>query len=239
MKTLPRLFLALILLSVLACGGSGSSSNSGGSRPRPQNTGDALVRLINASPASGALDLLIRGKSVAENIGYLEDSGYENINSGNASFTVRDTGAFTTIEDSTRSFTLKKQYSIFAFGSQGDRKVQIVEDDNDEPRSGRVRVRFVNAEFISKGVDVYIVAPGDDIQFTEPAYPNVGKEKVTDYLESDEGTFVVRVTEKDQKDIIAESEILNLQSGTIRTLVFATNLNGASDHDIAVLTDRE
>ena len=240
MKKSPLLILSslCLLLGVLACGGGGGSSRNS-PRPRPTPTGDALVRLINVSPASPALDLLIRGKKVAEDVQYLQDSGYASINAGNAAFTIRDTGAFTTIEDSTRSFTLKKQYSIFAFGPQGDRKVQIVEDNNDEPRSGRVRIRFVNSDFSNKGVDVYIVTPDTDISFAEPAYANVGKEKITDYLESDEGTFVVRITEKDQKDIIAESGELSLQSGQIRTLVYATSFSSLNDHEIAVVVDRQ
>lgn len=239
--SLSYFLMALLLCCAsLGCGSGGNNSNNNNNNNNNTgNAGDSVVRLLNVSPDSSAVDLLIRGRTVAEAVGYLEDADYHEINAGSSTFVVRDSGSFNTIEDSSRSFTRQKQYTIFVFGPFGERKATVVEDNNTEPRQGRVRIRFVNSLSVTSGVDVYIVRPEVDIGSAEPAYRNVSKEKITDYLESEEGRFVMRITNKDDLNIIAESDILELDGDQVRTYALVDSIRGNGGLDIAVFRDRK
>src|SRR3982074_2799658 len=151
---IPSLILALAALTI-------STTNCG--------TDHAKVRVVNASPDAGSLDVAVDGKTVITGLafgGLSPASGYLTVTAGNRRVEFRDTGTTTDRINSNIAFASKKEYTLLAVGKVANKTIAALlkTDDNSAPQSGNFKLRVIHAA--SDGpeqIDIFVVAPGTNI----------------------------------------------------------------------------
>ncbi len=110
-------------------------------------------------------------------------------------------------------------------------------DDNSAPAAGNVRVRAIHGAPSAPAVDIYVTAPGTDLETETPVLVNVEFGQVADYLEAPAGTYQVRVTPTGSKTAVIDSGPLTLASGQVRTAIAVDAAGGGGPFDLLLLED--
>src|SRR5882672_10935597 len=144
-------------------------------------TDHAKVRVVQASPDAGSLDVAVDGKTVITDLafgGLSPASGYLTVTAGNRRVEFRSSGTTTDLINSTVGFGSQKEYTLLTVGKVNPpapppppsmTAALLKTDDNSPPQSGNIKLRVIHAApdpTDSNGavhVDVYIVAPLTDI----------------------------------------------------------------------------
>jgi hypothetical protein len=86
-------------------------------------------------------------------------------------------------------------------------------------------------------VDIYVTAPGADLETTIPLLANVEFGDVADYIEAPAGDYQVRVTPAGTKTVVIDSGTLALSIGQVRTAIAVDAAGGGAPFDLLVLED--
>ena len=86
-------------------------------------------------------------------------------------------------------------------------------------------------------MDIYVTAPGADIEAALPVLTGVEFGDVADYLEVPAGDYQVRVTPAGTKVVAIDSGALTLESGQVRTAIAVDAPGGGAPFDILLLAD--
>ena len=214
-------------------------------------TDHSKVRIIQASPDAGSVDVAVDGKTVATNIAFGELSpatDYLTLAAGNHKVEFRDTGTTTDIINATVGFASKKEYTLLSVGkvtaippANPTIAALLKTDDNSAPSSGNIKLRVIHAAPDSPNagdpskcgtapcVDVYIVAPGTDITNLTPAIASLSYQQASDYQSLVAGTYEVIMTDSTNpvKTRLID-QMYTLTAGQIRTLVTLDTADGTT-----------
>jgi Domain of unknown function (DUF4397) len=223
LKALP-LTLALAALSIFAIGCASSNQ--------------AQIRVINAIPDSGPVDVYVNGTKIITNLPFntvqpaTTPASYLAVISG--SDTMQSFPPGDTINPISPSGVLSlngsTQYTVVGVGLELNESAPLLlTDDNTVPTSGNVEFRIVNASLSSPtgGVDVYIVPPGTDITKFTPQISGLGNGQASAYQSLDfitSGYAVIVTANLSKKALITQPP--TSQSGSITALVLVDNLGG-------------
>jgi hypothetical protein len=199
---------------------------------------NASVRIVHASPDAPNVDASVNGKSVASNLPYGEGTDYVSVSSGSRRVTVSPTGTSTNVIDTTTDFQGDTDYTILATGVVADIQPLKLTDDNSAPGSGNVKVRIVHGAPSAGTVDVYVTAPGADLNATTATLSGVVFRDVSDYQEVSAGSYQIRVTLAGTKTVAIDSGTVTLNAGQIRTVVALDAAGGGGPFQALVLADR-
>ena len=177
--------LALATLAVTGCG----------------NSGDAQLRLLNASAGYAALDV------------YFEQSGtggtpqLSNVASGTVSayagvtpaaytvyFTSHGVGASNALASQSATFSNSNRRTYVAYGDSGSFGVLEINEQQGSPNGGYANVEVLNADPDAGSVDVYLTSPGVPLANASPNFGAVAGGKATSFASIPKGTYELRVT---------------------------------------------
>src|SRR6266404_749144 len=133
--------LGLIPLACLTIG-CGSSSN-------------AKIRLVNAMPDEGGLDLLVDTNNAASGVAYGAASAYTSIGSCSRHLQVEPTGTTTILIDTTPSISSGSNLTFVSLNFSFNSSSILLTDDNSAPTSGNFKLRIFNASPGMGAQDVY------------------------------------------------------------------------------------
>ena len=207
-------FFAL-LLSV-GCGGSSS----------------AHLRLLNAIPVQGTIDMVVDNKSVATGVAYATASSYVNVSSGARQIQIQQTGNSLGSANPTLS---AKSFTTIVASAQASNGAMVLTDDNSAPGSGNVRVRVINGSVNMGTVDVYVVTAGTDINTVSATYTNVTDPSATGYTTLAAGSYQVFFTLPSTKTVLLSTIPLSFNAGQVRTVAGLDGQSGGLT--TAVLSD--
>ena len=210
------LFCAVLGLIALASFtiGCGSSSN-------------ARIRLVNATPDEGGLDLLVDTKSVASGVGYGAASPYASVSSGTRHLQVEPSGTTNVLIDTSSSISSGSNLTLASLNFSFDISSVLLTDDNSAPTSGNFKLRIFNASPGMGAQDVYVVTFGTDINSIDPTFSSLGFGSAAAYSTLTAGDYEVFFTPAGQKFINLDSGKLTFSAGQIRTLLALNNPSGA------------
>ena len=214
--------LGLIALASFTTGCGSSSSN-------------AKIRLVNAMPDEGSLDLLIDTKSAATGVGYGAASSYVGIASGSRQIQVEPTGNTNVLFTRTESIGSGNTFTLVSLNFSFNPSSVLLPDDNSAPASGNFKLRIVNASSGMGTQDVYIVTDGTDIGSVSPTISSLAFESASSYSTLVAGDYRVFFTPPGQKSINLDSGKLTFASGQVRTVLALNNPVGAFESTL--LTD--
>ena len=224
-------FLTLLLAAgALTAACSDEDDNTG-----PE--GAARVRVVHASPDAPEVDVLLDDSEVLGDVPYLTASDYLDVPAGNLNLKVNAAGTATTVVDADLSLVDGTDYTVIASGLAEAIEPIVLQDDNSAPASGNARVRAIHGAPGAPTVDIYVTAPGADLETTIPLLANVEFGDVADYIEAPAGDYQVRVTPTGTKTVVIDSGTLTLSSGQVRTAIAVDAAGGGAPFDLLVLED--
>jgi Domain of unknown function (DUF4397) len=227
-----RLLTLGFAAAALATGCSDDDNNVG-----PGPTTEATVRVVHASPDAPNVDVLVDDARVLSSVPYLGSSGYLEVPAGSRNVKVNAAGTSTTVIDADVPLTAGAEYTVIAGGLVANIAPIVVEDDRSAPSSGNVKVRAVHGAPSAPAVDIYITAPGADLEGTTPALTNVPFGAASDYLTAPAGDYQVRVTPAGSKTVVIDSGSLTLAAGQVRTAIAVDSPGGGAPFDLLLLAD--
>lgn len=225
-----KLLTLLLAASALTAACSDDDNDTG-----PE--GQARLRVVHASPDAPAVDVLVDDAAALSNVDYLTASDYVELADGAHNVKVNAAGTSTTVIDADVDLADGTDYTVIAFGLLDAIQPIVLEDDNSTPAAGTARVRAIHGAPSAPAVDVYVTAPGADLEAASPALSNVAFGDVADYLEVPAGDYQVRVTPAGTKTVVIDSGALTLTSGQVRTAIAVDAPGGGAPFDLLILDD--
>jgi hypothetical protein len=225
MKYVARL-LALALLSAFALFNAGCGDDH-----------RAQLRVVHASPDAPNVDVLVDGKIVLTDVPYETASKYLTVAAGSRKIEVRATGGSTDVINATVPLATNKPYTVLAVNFLADIAPLVLTDDNTPPASGQIKLRLVHASPSAGPVDIYVEAPGTDINTVSPTLTNVPFQAASSYLAVPAGSYEVYITPTGSKTVAIDSGSITLAAGAIRTAVALDAPGGGTPLTAIVLDD--
>ena len=175
-----------LLATLAACGG--------------KNDGDAEVRFLNATVDVGSLSMYTGDDRRAADTAADSLSNYTSLKSGSYDIKFKRSGSDTSLLTNSNNLSKDTKHTLVAWGREGFVRLAIMEDDEDEPASGLVKVRIFNAATDAGSVDVYIGDASTDFSSVSAAVSSVGVGSYSGYTERNAGALRVRVTTAGNRD---------------------------------------
>ncbi len=125
----------------------------------------------------------------------------------------------------TVNFSSGTDTTILAFNFSSSPESLVLVDDNSAPPSGDAKLRLVNVAPSLGPTDVYVVAPGTDINTVSPTITDLAFGASSSYQNLTAGSYEIIYAFAGQKSIAIDSGSLSFSSGQIRSFV---GLNGQS-----------
>jgi len=197
----------------------------------------ARLRVVHASPDAPNVDVYVDSNVVAQNVPYATASQYLDASSGTHTIKITPAGSTTAVTSLSQNFSSKTDYTALAVGDVSNISILALQDDNTAPASGQIKLRVVHASPSAGPVDIYVTAPGTDINTETPTLTNVPFKGVSQYLAVPAGSYEVRVTPTGTKIVAIDSGTVALSAGQIRTAVALDAAGGGTPLQAIVLAD--
>jgi hypothetical protein len=212
------LCLGIILLGV-GCGGGKTTR----------------FRLMNAVPDESNLDVLVDSSTVASNLAYGTSTGYQSVKSGSRQVQIEPSGTTTSLLQGSVNFASGSDTTMIASNFSSSIASLVLTDDNSAPSSGNFKLRIVNAAPGLGPADVYIIAPGTDLNTVSPTLSNLAFDSAANYQTLTAGSYEVVLTLVGQKFVAINTGSLTFSAGQVRTFVSLNSQSGGFSY--AVLQD--
>ena len=127
----------------------------------PADGTSAYVRLINAVPDAGGLDVSVDGRRVWKRSEFRSSTGYQAISSGRYPVKIDASGLGTTLLTEPLSFDKQQNYTLLALGQAGSKgvpaRVQVLPDEKPAHLdTGKASLRLINAAPGTPALDLVI-----------------------------------------------------------------------------------
>jgi len=209
----PWFVCALLALALVA--GCGSSATS------PANS--AELRVINASPGTGPIDVYLQTTLAVDSLPYSAANPYVFVQSGTVDVAVRSHGAINVLLETGPSFTVGAFYTFAVTGPSGALTDVFLTDDTTSAASGNFKLRMVHLAPAGSAMDLYYTGPSDDLTTATPIATAVAFTGSTGYLTPPIGTSRIRVTQAGTKTVLIDSGTLTFTTGQVSTLFVIGN----------------
>ncbi len=197
MKSRRALTLVLFLLlsvTLVGCGSKGSGSSN------------ARIRVLNAIPDANAISLTLdTDPPIVSGLAFQQVTQYMGVNAGAREFKVSANGGASNVIDTTLNLS-GADYTYVVYGPVSAAVGGLFADTGfATPTSGNFAVRFVNAAAGVGPIDLYLTAPGIDLNTTSATVPNVAYGSSSAFTSVPTGTYELRVTAANTKDLIFDT----------------------------------
>ena len=229
-KILGMCLVVVFSLGIISC------DDSDGSR----RAGEAFIRVLHDSCDAPPVDVLLDDLLAIADLSYpdvVPDEFYVGVESGATNVKVNVAGTETTVIEADLQLAPDTDYTIIATDFVEFIDALVLVDDNSPPATGNVKVRVVHGAPSAPEVDVYVTAPGVDINDLEPVLSDVPFTAVSAYLEIPEGEYVIRVTLAGTKDVAIGPVEVTFVDGQIRTVVARDDEGCGSPFSLKFLVD--
>ncbi|MGK0267873.1 MAG: hypothetical protein ACI8Y3_000480 [Paraglaciecola sp.] len=202
-------------------------------------TPTADLRIIHAVPDAPTVNVFAGAALLAglENVDYQVSSPWITVDEGIYAVRVEANVPSGTADVITASLTLdgEKSYNVLAVGSTTDGTIEplVVSVDRSAVTSGNVRVQIVHAAPAAPMVDIYVTAPGDDIEISQPLATASFKDS-TGQVEVAGGDYQIRITAAGSKTVVFDSGTVALPADA-DLLVAATQNTGTGPSPVTLL----
>jgi hypothetical protein len=164
------------------------------------------LRLINVIPnAGGPLDVTFDLKPFVAGLPFEGMTQYQTIDAGTRELQVSVAGSSTNLIDVTPIFLPDVAYTFVAFGALANATGIILNDTLIvDPGAGK-RLWVVNGASNNVGIDVYVTAPGEDLNTVSPSIAGVVYGGTSLFVNLPVGNREVRITAANSKQVIYDA----------------------------------
>ena len=226
-------------ISLIACSGDGYDDDMAVVDVVYTPTPTADLRIIHAVPDAPTVNVFAGAALLAglENVDYQVSSPWLTVDEGIYAVRVEANVPSGTADVITASLTLdgEKSYNVLAVGSTTNGTIEplVVSVDRSAVTSGNVRVQIVHAAPATPMVDIYVTAPGDDIEVAQPLATASFKDS-TGQVEVAGGDYQIRITAAGSKTVVFDSGTVALPADA-DLLVAATQNTGTGPSPVTLL----
>lgn len=199
------------------------------------------VRVVHASPDAPAVDVLVDGVKVLENLPFREYSEYLALPAGPHDIRVNVTGTNTTVLQAAPNVGAGKAYTAIAVGFAGGQSpaldLMLLADETEPVEGVNIKLRVVHAAPSAPGVDIYVTTPFESLDNKSPLLQNVPFKAASGYYTVPVSLYQARVAVAGTKTIAIDSHRLVTWNGMVRTIVAVDNRGGGAPFDFIILPE--
>jgi hypothetical protein len=165
------------------------------------------LRLINLIPnADGPLNVSFDVKPFLTGLPFEGMTQYQPIDSGVREVQMSVAGSSTNVIDVTAGFLPDNVYTFVAFGALASAGSLILNDTlTVDPGAGNFALRVINGASNNIAIDVYVTAPGEDLNTVSPSIAGVVYGASSGFANLPVGNREVRVTVANSKQVIYDA----------------------------------
>lgn len=208
----------LVLLGFVGAGIITVGANSG-----EADSGAAQVRVAHLSPDAPAVDVLVDGSAVLEEVPFGTVSDYLQLPAGEHTVTIQTAENDTVVFEGNVTVEAGTAYTIAAAGEVSEETFgpQIYVDDFEIPSSDNASVRLIHASPDAPAVDVTVASSGAVL------YDNVSFTNATDYATVPAGNYTleIRPATADNDGEVVTTVNVSLEGGTVYSAIAAGYLS--------------
>ncbi len=191
------------------------------------NSGDAQIRLLNASAGYAALDVYFEESGTAgtpqlSDVASGAVSGYARIAPAayTVYFTSHGVGAANALSSRAETFSNSERRTYVAYGDSGSFGVMEINEQQGAPNGGYASVEVLNADPDAGSLDVYLTTPGVPLSNASPNFSAVAGGKSAGFSAIPQGTYELRITGAGKNtDLRFELPSLKLANQQILSLI--------------------
>ncbi len=223
-------FLSLTIVCCLAAlwGGVGCSSTP---------PGLVQVRFLQASPDAPSMTIQFEGSDVLQNFSYQSDSGYLQQGAGTPEIKVLNSANSDVLLILDPTLVDGQEYTIILADFLPNLEALFLTDNNTPPASGNYKLRFIHVAPSAPDVDLYVTAPGANLNTLQPDVADVEFTGGTDYLQFSGGNYQITLTPTGTKTVLKSVGTITIPAGSIRTAVLLDAPGGGPPFTIKVMAD--
>jgi hypothetical protein len=198
--------------------------------PAASAQGNALVRVVHASPDAPAVDVYVDGAKALTNVPFFTASDYLPLPAGEHRFQVTPTGssADQAVIDAKATVEAGKAYTVAATGKVAEIKPTILADNLSTPVAGKAHVRVVHASPDAPAVDIRVKGGAALI-------PNLAFPKDSGYQPVDAGSYDLTVNAAGTDTVALDLPGVALEAGKIYD-IFAVGLMADNTLTVKITT---
>jgi hypothetical protein len=209
-----------------------------GSLEIPDANNPTGLRVGHLSPDTGAVDILVNGGEYLGDVEFPAVTGIVPLPADTYQVTITAANNPGAIAFGPADLPLDAGtwYSVFATDFNANLAVEILTDDA-RPVVLFAKVRIFHASPTAQDVDIYVVAPGTDINDVDPTLSNIPFQANTGYLALPEGDYEVTVTPTGTKTAAIGPAPISIANGGVYTAIARDPLPEAAEFGLIVLED--
>jgi hypothetical protein len=157
-------------------------------------TGNPLlsqVRIVDASPDSGVIDVYLGGEALAYNIGPGYTSSYVPISTGTYTVGVDTATTQQQLISASGTFGTNAQYTVLVENFAANLQELILKDQSQPAPAGDISVRFIDASYKAAALDLYLVPSGATLATAKVLLTNMAAGTNSGYLNIPAGTYTL------------------------------------------------
>lgn len=224
------LILALMLAGVAALAPV-SYARQGASPGDITGVTDPTVRFVHASPDAPAVDVVVDGQPIAQDVAFGSATEYMPLTVGDHQVQIVPTDGGDPIHDQTVTLDGQAAYILAAVGQAAEVQMQVNQVNVAPTPSGQARFRVVHAVPDGPAVDVAVAGSEG------PLVDAIGFPGVSDYQDIAAGTYDLEVRSNDGGEVLATASQVQFEAGQAYDL-FALGQAGAGNISVLALATR-
>jgi Domain of unknown function (DUF4397) len=219
-------------VSLVALTGSGSLEIADAATP-------AVARVYHASPDAPSVDIVVNDNFAAplvDDLSFGDPAAVAAVPADSYNIKVSALDGAVIAIDADLTLDAGEAYDVLAIDNLAAIRPLVLNDDPREVAT-YAKVRIIHASPSAGNVDIYVTAPGTDINNANPTLADVPFEANTGYLALDEGDYEVTVTATGSKLAAIGPAPLNLMGSDVLTIAAVDAAGGGTPLNVLITND--
>ncbi len=200
----------------------------------------ASLRVFHTSPDAPAVDVVVNdnfASPLVPGLAFPDFAGYVNVPADDYNVKVTAAGnPGAIVIDADLTLEAGQAYDVLAVDNLAAIEALVLNDDP-RPVATESKVRIVHASPTAQDVDIYVVAPGTDINTVDPTFAAIPFKASTGYVSLLPGSYDVAVTPTGTKTAAIGPANFTFNDGDVLTVVARDNAGGGIPLNVIVAVD--